>query len=101
MGIKIFINVYIILNFITLFSYGDNKNGTLNAFEDVNEQGTIYVNQTSLLVYYVLRNQDDMSALKLNDNTSSYVDIFFYQQNDDWNSNPGFNTPTGKRVPAR
>jgi hypothetical protein len=37
MCIKIFINVYIILNFTTLFSYGDNKNGTLVGFEDVND----------------------------------------------------------------
>lgn len=42
-----------------------------------------------------------MSALRLNDDTASYVDIFYMQQNDDWNSNPGFNTQTGSRVPAR
>jgi hypothetical protein len=37
MCIKIFINVYIVLNFTTLFSYGDNKNGTLVGFEDFND----------------------------------------------------------------
>jgi hypothetical protein len=56
MGIKIFINIYIILNFVTLFTNADNKNGILNAFEEVNTQGTVMVNETGLLVYYVLRN---------------------------------------------
>lgn len=56
MGIKIFINVYIILNFTTLFTYGDNKNGTLVGFEDVNDQGKIFVNETGLLLYFVARN---------------------------------------------
>jgi len=29
------------------------------------------------MVYFVLRNQDEMSALWLNDETSSYLDIFY------------------------
>jgi len=56
MGIKIFINVYILLNFTTLFTYGDNKNGTLVGFEEVTDQGKVFVNGTRLLVYFVLRN---------------------------------------------
>ena len=101
MGIKIFINVYIVLNFTTLFSYGDNKNGTLVGFEDVNDQGKIWVNETSLLLYFVARNQQKMSGLWLNDDTRSYVDIFFNQVSDDWNSNPGSNTQAQSRVEAR
>ena len=75
-GIKIFINVYIILNFTTLFTYGDNKNGTLVGFEEVMDQGKVWVNDTNLLVYFVLRNQDDMRALWLKD-SKEYVDIYF------------------------
>ena len=101
MGIKIFINIYILLNFTTLFLYRDNKNGTLVGFKEVAEQGKVFVDETGLLVYFVLRNQDQMSGLWLNDDTRSYLDIFFVQQNDDWNSNPGQNTPTGSRYPAR
>ena len=76
MGIKIFINIYIILNFTTLFTYGDNKNGTLVGFEEVMDQGKVMVNSTGLLVYFVLRNQDAMSALWLED-APEYVDIYF------------------------
>ena len=76
MGIKIFINIYIILNFTTLFTYGDNKNGTLIGFEEVMDQGKVMVNNTELLVYFVLRNQDAMSALWLKD-APEYVDIYF------------------------
>jgi hypothetical protein len=56
MGIKIFINMYIILNFITLMTYNDNKNGTLIAFEEVVDQGKVFVNETGLFVFFVLRN---------------------------------------------
>ena len=56
MGIKIFINMYILLNFTTLMTYNDNKNGTLIAFEEVTDQGKVFVNDTGLLVYFVLRN---------------------------------------------
>ena len=42
--IKFFINIYIILNFVTLFTYGNNKNNTLNGFKPVMELGTVYTN---------------------------------------------------------
>jgi hypothetical protein len=90
-GIKIFINVYILLNFTTLFTYGDNKNGTLVGFQEVMDQGKVMVNDTSLLVYFVLRNQDEMSALWLNQ-TKEYVDVYFTQTNDDWLKVKGKNT---------
>ena len=56
MGIKLFINVYIALNFLTLYSYGANKNNTLNGFEKVTDLGTVTTNTTGTTVYYVMRN---------------------------------------------
>ena len=100
MGIKIFINIYIILNFTTLFTYGDNKNGTLIGFEEVMDQGKVMVNNTELLVYFVLRNQDAMSALWLKD-APEYVDIYFQQANDDWLKVSGKNTQSVSRIEAR
>lgn len=57
LGIKLFINVYIVLNFVTLLTYGNNKNNTLNGFEKVTELGTVTTNTTDTTVYYVMRNQ--------------------------------------------
>ena len=55
-AIKMFINVYIVLNLVTLLTYGNNKNNTLYGFEKVMDLGTVYTNTTGTTVYYVMRN---------------------------------------------
>ena len=75
--IKVFIYVYVLLNFVTLFTYGANKNFTLNGYTPVMDLGKVYLNQTDTTVYYVMRNQVGWSALWLGDELRRYVDIYF------------------------
>ena len=53
--IKLFIYVYVILNFMTLFTYGNNKDRLLGGFVPLEQLGIVDYLDTNVNVFYVLR----------------------------------------------
>ena len=65
------------------------------------ELGTMYYMESGYRVFYTLRKQITGEALKLNDDLKSYLDMYFIQIENNWNINPGKNTPTVTKYPVR
>ena len=55
-AIKAFIHIYVILNFVTLFTYGANTDGLLHGYEPIENLGTITSTEADINTFYVLRN---------------------------------------------
>ena len=90
--IKIFINIYIVLNFNTMFSRSDNKDSTTTSMESFEKLGAIKINETDHFVFFNLRNQTTQKDIFLSDDLEPYIDIYFQQITNDWYKNPGFAT---------
>ena len=92
--IKVFIYMYIGLTFKQLLYMDANKNGSTRSTSPIEELGTVYYMESGLRVFYVMRRQMTGKPLLLTEELKSYLDMYYLQITNDWNINPGFNTPT-------
>ena len=75
--IKIFLKIYIVLNFVTMFWHKANINGSFDGTSPMEELGRVNINETETVLFYVLSNQKDDSPVYLGKETSQFIDIYY------------------------
>jgi len=76
-------------------------NSTISSFERIEDLGKVYYQESGHRVFYTMKKQISKSSLRIGDGISQYLDIYFSQIENDWETTPGQNTPKTKRYEIR
>ena len=75
--IKLFINIYVLLNFNTMFMRNANVNSSISSMESFEKFGKVNVNETDHFVIYNKRNQTTEKDIMLVKDLKNYIRIYF------------------------
>ena len=99
--IQLFIHIYIAITFKQLLWKDANTNSTISSVQDIKSLGKVYYEESGHRVFYTMKKQISKKALKIGDGMTKYLDIYFSQVENDWETVPGKNTQTIERYGIR
>jgi hypothetical protein len=84
-----------------MFMRDNNSITTYSEYYDVEHGDGIYMNDTKMFVYHVLKKQsEDDGPLFLDETTKQYIDVFFAQETINW-SKPYKERYKSEKIPAK